>query len=174
MGLPNPIFISVTYSFMLPTFKLNQIHLFFCCSHGKEHKVTHNVVKDVLLSLLEMLGFMFCMNRYTSFHRPPSNFLHQWVDFIMLSTNEVCTLVDVVIANMIQMNLVSQVATSQLWPKQRTCYIIIDKLLFFFLFNAIKIFGCSHQQVTILFIDLLSLHDKSTKVSTCCPLLILC
>lgn len=128
-----------------------------------------------LLSLSKMLGFTFCMNIYTSSHHLPSNFLHQWVDFIVSSTNEVCTLVDVTIGYMIQMNLVSQVITSQLWPKQRTCYIIIDKLKFlFFLFNAIKIFGCSHQQVTILFIDLLTSHDQSTKVSTCCPLLILC
>jgi hypothetical protein len=113
-----------------------------------------------LLSLSEMLGFMFSMNRYTSSYHLPFDLLHQCIDFIVLSTNEVCTLVDVAIASMIQMNLVSQVATSQLWPKQRTCYIIIDKLNFLsFLFNAIKIFGCSHQQVTILFIDLLTLHD---------------
>jgi hypothetical protein len=91
-------------------------------------------------------------------------FSYQQVN-IVLKVDDICTLVDVVITNLIWINLVSQVTFScgvvgtmstQVKKGLYCNHYAIDK--FFFL--VIKVFGCLYQQFDSFFINVLTWHGQ--------------
>jgi hypothetical protein len=73
--------------------------LFFCCAHGGEKIVSHDVVRDVFVSIVRDANF-HVLREHTHVVRFATFFqsFHPRVN-IVLMVDGICTLVDVVIVN---------------------------------------------------------------------------
>jgi hypothetical protein len=129
------------------------IHV-LCCTHGNECMGTHDVVHDTFAVIARDVGFYM---GWEQLHAKPSttlNSFHQQVD-IVFTKNGIRTLVDIVIADPMHVDLFPQSCTTQGFAtsdaaqaKKRSYYNwhLIDQ--FFFL--AIEIFGCLHKQTNVI------------------------
>ncbi len=85
---------------------------FLCCAYGIKHMKTHDVVHNTFVAIMWNVSFHMGWEQLHALPSATLNYFHQQVN-IVLTKNEICTLVDVVIANPMNVNLIFWSCTIQ-------------------------------------------------------------
>ncbi len=130
-----------------------EIHL-LCCAHERKHTITHYVIWDFFASIAMDVGF-HVLHKQIHILLAPS-FWSSWQQMdIVLITNGICTLANVIIIKLTHANLIFQ--TTSFWGVATTITIQAKVVLYCdqhsndFILLIIKIFGCLHQQADNFF-----------------------
>jgi len=70
---------------------------FLCCVHGNERTWTHDAVHDTFAAIMQYVGFHMGRKQH-AFPSDTFNSSHWRID-IVFTKDDICTLVDIVIAN---------------------------------------------------------------------------
>jgi hypothetical protein len=101
--------------------------------------------------LQKMSSFMFCKSKLMFFQQPSLQFFYRQVD-IVYNVDGICTLVDVIIVDIIWANLLSQAiffcgAATSLVAQMKEGFYYDHYQVNVFLPLAIEVLGCFHQKV---------------------------
>jgi hypothetical protein len=81
------------------------IHLLHC-THGNEHTGTHDAIQDIFASIAQNVSFHVGWKQSHVLPLIMFNFSHQQINVVLIK-NGVCTLANVVIANIMHVDLLS-------------------------------------------------------------------
>jgi hypothetical protein len=147
LSLFHTLVLEVSHCICSQPFDLMGIHLFHC-EHGGERMASHDVVWNAFVAIAKDVRFHI-LRKQTHVLLPLAlQSLHCWVN-IVLSVNGVCTLLYIVIANPIQVDLVLRTTFS---PRVVAIVAAPAKIGLYcdwfpsnkFLPSAIKVFKCLH------------------------------
>jgi hypothetical protein len=148
LGLPHPSIASIPQCMCTHPIDLMGIDL-LCCVHGNKRTWTHDVVRDTFATIVWDVGFhvgwkhlhAFLSNMFNSF---------RWQVNIVLTKDDIHTLIDIVIANLTQMDLLFWSCTTQgfvaynaFQTKEQSYYDLHPTNQFLPL--PMEVFGCLHK-----------------------------
>jgi len=80
---------------------------FLCCVHSNEHIETHDAIRDTFIIIVQNISFHVGQEQLHALLSITFIFFHQQID-IVLTKNDICTLIDVVIVDPTQVDLLFQ------------------------------------------------------------------